>query len=123
MVYLKHVQAQIVPVIMIMVLLPGMALSASGRVKAGFYVATNGNDNWSGQLESPNADRSDGPFATLVRARDAIRQMKSKSAGKLSQPITVMVRGGRYYLDDPLAFGKQDSGARNTRITYTAYPN
>ena len=37
-----------------------------------FYVATNGNDAWSGQLSAPNSQNSNGPFATLERARDAI---------------------------------------------------
>ena len=34
-----------------------------------FYVATNGNDAWSGRLDSPNADKTDGPFATLALVR------------------------------------------------------
>ena len=33
-----------------------------------FYVAPNGNDAWSGRLAAPNADKTDGPFATLERA-------------------------------------------------------
>jgi flagellar motor protein MotB len=32
------------------------------------YVATNGSDEWAGTLESPNADRNDGPLATLEKA-------------------------------------------------------
>ena len=45
---------------------------------------------------APNADRSNGPFATLKRARDAVRQLKKD---RLEKPVTVMVRGGKYYLD------------------------
>ncbi|MFN3422083.1 MAG: hypothetical protein ACK40X_10215, partial [Armatimonadota bacterium] len=33
-----------------------------------FYVATSGNDAWSGRLASPNRKKTDGPFATLQRA-------------------------------------------------------
>ena len=40
---------------------------------ADFYVATNGNDAWSGTLPNPNDKATDGPFATLLRARDATR--------------------------------------------------
>jgi len=32
-----------------------------------FYVATNGNDAWSGRLAEPNADKTVGPFATAER--------------------------------------------------------
>ena len=32
-----------------------------------FYVATNGNDTWSGKVPAPNADKTDGPFATVER--------------------------------------------------------
>ncbi|HHK41194.1 MAG TPA: hypothetical protein ENJ50_02150, partial [Planctomycetaceae bacterium] len=35
------------------------------------FVAPNGNDQWSGTLPSPNDSKTDGPFATLQRARDA----------------------------------------------------
>ncbi|HMN28057.1 MAG TPA: hypothetical protein PKE45_07870, partial [Caldilineaceae bacterium] len=61
-----------------------------------FYVATNGNNDWSGQLSAPNAQQSDGPFATLAGARDAIRALKAQ--GDPNQPITVFVRGGKYFL-------------------------
>lgn len=37
--------------------------------KADFYVATNGNDSWSGTLEAPNSDKTDGPFASIERAQ------------------------------------------------------
>ena len=39
---------------------------------ADFYVATNGRGDWSGRVAEPTADLSDGPFATLTRARNAI---------------------------------------------------
>ncbi|MBK6282561.1 MAG: hypothetical protein IPF54_07745 [Draconibacterium sp.] len=37
--------------------------------KADFYVAANGNDGWSGNLDSPNFAKTDGPFATIERAQ------------------------------------------------------
>src|SRR5207249_7797146 len=46
-----------------------------GTGLADFYVATNGNDSWSGTLDAPNGDSSDGPFATLNRARQAVQGM------------------------------------------------
>ena len=50
------------------------------------YVATDGNDAWSGTLKAPNAIGTDGPFATLARVRDAIRALKAK--GARSAPVT-----------------------------------
>jgi len=83
------------------------------------YVATNGNDVWSGKLAAPNSDRSDGPFATLERARDEIRKLKV--AGALNAPVTVFVRGGVYELEQTLKLDAQDSGSPEAPITYRAY--
>ena len=88
---------------------------------AAFFVATDGDDGWSGSLAEPNAERTDGPFATLARARDAVREMKG--ADNLNEPVSVMVRGGKYYLEDPLVLGSRDSDTRNCPVTYTAYPD
>lgn len=55
-----------------------------------YYVASNGNDSWSGTLASPNAARTDGPFASLDHARAAVQALNK--AG-LTQ-ITVQVRAG-----------------------------
>ena len=38
-----------------------------------FFVAPDGRDTYSGALPAVNADRSDGPFRTLARAREAVR--------------------------------------------------
>ncbi|HEY5912131.1 MAG TPA: hypothetical protein VJA21_16125, partial [Verrucomicrobiae bacterium] len=38
-----------------------------------FYVATDGNDAWSGKLAAPNHAQTDGPFASLAAARDFFR--------------------------------------------------
>ena len=90
------------------------------KAKATFYVATDGNDGWSGRLAEPNAGKTDGPLATLARAQSAVREEKARvGQGK---PITVMVRGGKYYLEDTLVFGSEDSGSQDSPITYTAYP-
>ncbi len=61
------------------------------RPTADFFVAANGSDQWSGQLALPNRAGTDGPFATLVRARDAIRELKH---GRDKKEILGMMRGG-----------------------------
>jgi len=88
----------------------------------GYYVATNGNDNWSGKLAKPNKENTDGPFASITRARNAIRELK-ESEGGLKNPVTTMVRGGTYYLDEAILFTPEDSGTEECPVIYQAYPD
>ena len=71
----------------------GSGASAKAPIAAAnLYVATNGNDAWSGRLSAPNAEKTDGPFATLERARDELRKLKA--SGALSgNGASVVVRG------------------------------
>ena len=85
--------------------------------KADFYVSPNGSDCWSGTLSAPNAKGVDGPFATIERARDAVRDLKK------SKDILVLVREGKYTLKKTVVFGLEDSGEGKNTITYAAYPN
>jgi hypothetical protein len=80
------------------------------------FVATDGNDAWSGKLAAPNDARNDGPFATLERARDETRKLKA--AG----PVTVLVHGGTYFLTQPFMLQSADSGTPERPIVYAAYP-
>lgn len=84
------------------------------------YVAPNGNDAWSGKLAAPNADRTDGPLATPVAAREALRALKAK--GPLPGPVKVVLRGGLYCLRDTLVLTPEDSGTAAAPITYQSYP-
>jgi parallel beta-helix repeat protein len=92
----------------------------AGKQTADYYVATNGNDSWSGTLAKPRRDRTDGPFASVGRARDAVRQRKAR--GPLTAPVRVLVCGGTYTLQEPLRFGPEDSGTAECPISYAAYP-
>ena len=96
------------------------ALRAAAPEAALLYVATNGNDAWSGRLPAPNAAKTDGPFATIPRARDAIRELKRP--GKLASPVTVQVRGGTYRIAKPISFTPADSGSPDQPVRYVAYP-
>jgi len=93
--------------------------ASAGERKADFYVATNGNDAWTGTLAAPNDSRTDGPFATLARARDAVRKM---IASELTKDVLVLVRGGVYEFDEPFVLGPEDSGTPVYSITYAAFP-
>lgn len=80
-----------------------------------FFVSPQGNDGWSGLLAEPKADGSDGPFATIMRARDAVRGVDK--AG----PVAVTVRGGTYYVTEPIRFAPEDSGRDGAPVVYRAY--
>ncbi len=77
-----------------------------------FFVATNGKDADPGTLEKP--------FATIQRAQVAVRKKIETSP---DQPVTVLIRGGRYELIQPLLLTSADSGSHRACITYAAYPN
>ena len=68
-----------------------MSLSAIGNAGAEitFFVSEDGNDSWSGKLDSPNSDKTDGPFATITAARDAIREMKAGKPQKQAIAIAM----------------------------------
>ncbi len=90
-------------------------LSAATHVGAlTIHVSPQGDDNWSGQLAQPNAQRTDGPVATLERARDILREKRSTAA---EDKPRVIVADGRYELSAPFALQPQDSG-----VTYEAAP-
>jgi len=77
------------------------------------YVAIDGNDQWSGLPAAPNAAKSDGPFATLTRARDALRQWR-RAGG--SGPVEVTIGGGTYRLTESFVLGPEDSGTPDAPV-------
>jgi len=75
------------------------------------HVAPNGNDAGAGTESQP--------FATLTRARDAVRALRQ--GGALPQGgVTVDVRGGVYQLAQPLELSEADSGLPGSPVTYRA---
>src|SRR3989442_242178 len=96
-----------------------MAEDSSHHNGVTFHVSTLGSDAWSGRSASPKTDKSDGPFATLERARDAIRGLKQK--GKLPNGgVTVSVRAGTYVRSQSFQLTEQDSGTPDAPIVYRA---
>ena len=98
---------------------PAPRAAAAPEVPKTLYVATDGNDAWSGTLTAPNAEKSDGPFATLERARDAIRQL-TKQGGLPTGGATVRVRGGLYQRQKAFELSAEDSGTEKTPVVYRA---
>ncbi len=86
-------------------------LTAGSLHAADFHVATGGKDSQSGTEQAP--------FATLHRAQQAVRQLRQQQT-RLNRPIVVEVRGGVYFMDQPLIFGPQDSGTQASPVIYQA---
>lgn len=97
-------------------------LGAVGCVSSGqIYVSRDGNDAWSGKLKAPNSKRSDGPFATLERARDEVRRMKRERGALAWRGVGVQIREGTYELSRAFTLGVEDSGTAEAPIVYRAF--
>ena len=91
------------------------------------YIATNGNDAWSGTRPTANAAKTDGPLASLDGARRRVRALKtaggiydpnrSHDSGHIHGPVTVHLRGGVYPITEPVVFTAEDSWP----VTFAAY--
>src|SRR6266446_6490475 len=89
------------PRIVVVLLLPLVLGGAAPRKE--FYVAPTGNDN--------NPGTKIRPFATLQRARDAIRNVK-QTRSLPGGAYRVWVRGGSYSFRSPLVLAAEDSGTQ-----------
>lgn len=76
-----------------------------------FYVATNGDDGNPGTRKQP--------FATISRARDAVREIIL--TGK-DMDVAVWLAGGEYELTETVLFRPEDGGRPGQTITYGALP-
>ncbi len=76
---------------------------------AEFFVSPRGDD--------ANAGSREKPFATLARARDAVRKL---GAGR--GPATVFLLGGTHYLAETFTLGPEDSGTKDAPVVYAAAP-
>jgi hypothetical protein len=90
----------------------GLLVWPARAAGATIYVAPNGNDNWSGTLAQPNRQGTDGPVATIERARDILRQRKAAAEDR-----RVVIADARYQLTKPFVLTPEDSVA-----TYEAAP-
>lgn len=99
------------------VALVALLICAFPSLAAGFFVAPDGNDAWSGTFAAPNAARTDGPFATPHRAQEAVRDALRANPGK---PVTVTLRAGTYFLPEPITMGPEDSGSPGNPVRWQA---
>ncbi|HEY5911842.1 MAG TPA: right-handed parallel beta-helix repeat-containing protein [Verrucomicrobiae bacterium] len=95
--------------------LPDLMIAANPPTPV-FYVSPTGNDHWSGSRPAANWRKSDGPFASIPRALQAARDSAAK--GRTSGAATIQIRGGTYFLAEPIILTPKDSG-----VTLAAYRN
>ena len=90
------------------------AVSLAHGATVTLHVSPDGNDSWSGRSPQPNAQRTDGPLASLIGARDAVRRLKADG------PVRVLFASGTYLITKPVIFTPADSGTADAPITYQA---
>ena len=78
-----------------------------------FYVSANAQSDGDGSLEAP--------FNSFESAQKAVRELK-KNGEYPEGGVTVMVRGGNYFLSDGLNFTEEDSGTPEAPVTWCVYP-
>lgn len=81
------------------------------------YVAPDGNDSADGL--APEVCGVSAPFATVTRARDAIREARLK---RPDDAYKVILRGGVYRLSETFELTPEDSGTAENPIIYVAAP-
>jgi parallel beta-helix repeat protein len=84
------------------------------------YVSLQGNDSWSGANPDSSGPPGTGPLATIRRAKLKVRDILRS---KPKMPVTVYVRGGTYYFQQPLEFLDIDSATAASPVTFRSYPN
>lgn len=114
---MPHMSDTKIACVVLMMAVMGIATVVDGEeiktatVTGDFYVAPDGKDT--------NPGSQDKPFATVEKARNAVRE---KIAAGLKKSLTVLIRGGVYARTETLAFGHEDSGTDEYSISYAAYP-
>ncbi len=100
-----------------------VARALEDMIDADIYVSPDGRLEWSGRLREPNSDKTDGPLPTIQAARDALRRIRTTEKPKNAAAWLVSVKPGTYELEEPLVFGPEDSGTRDTPVMYACFGN
>ncbi len=61
---------------------------------------------------------TDGEVKTLVEARDRVRQIRA--SGREAGAVHIIVRGGTYFVNEPLHLAQQDGGTEGAPVVYQA---
>lgn len=84
-----------------------LLLAVQPLAAVSFFVSPTGDDANPGNLAKP--------FATLAHAQSAVR------ANRSGESVTVYLRGGTYYLAEPLVFTAEDSGTTIAPVIWRAW--
>ena len=91
-----------------------LLLAAQGACGAAeFYVSPSGNDGAAGTEVRP--------FKTPARARDAVRELRRQQRSPQNAPVTIHLRGGTYFLNEPLVLTPDDAGTKEAPVVYAGY--
>ncbi len=85
-----------------------------------FFVSPQGRDQWSGRLPAPNAAKTDGPLATLERARDVLRDARAASPTNAPGAV-IQIRAGTYRIERTLALEAKDGGTTSAPVLWRTY--
>ena len=92
-----------------------MGKSKTVRNTVEFFVAPGGSDS---------NDGSEGkPFATLRKARDAVRAERPEAGSESGVPVRVVLRGGRHEVRETLGLREEDGGSLDARVEWLAHEN
>ena len=74
----------------LLLLVTGLTCRQVSAQEMTLYVSPAGNDAWSGRLSEPNGEGTDGPVATIQKARDLARAAKEADGG-LKAPVKILL--------------------------------
>lgn len=80
------------------------------------YVSVRGDDHWSGKFAKANSANTDGPFASITAAKEAIRKYKNNHV--LNEQVTVFIEEGTYFLSETIELNPEDSGSERYPVKY-----
>ena len=106
------------PAILMLIACSAACLAAEAPAAVEVHVSPAGNDAWSGRLAAPNAEKTDGPVASLAGARNAVRRLSK--AGRAAGAVSVVIQDGMYRMTEPVVFGPEDGGTKAAPVVYRA---
>ena len=104
-----------------LVVLIGMAAFSAAAEEIVVHISPAGDDAWSGRLAAANAERTDGPVASLERARDLVRGRRAAPDGA-TLPARVILADGCHRITRPLVLRPDDGGTASVPVSYEAAP-
>ncbi len=104
-----------------LVCLAAIATDAQAADERAIYVSPSGNDAWSGTLADANKSHSDRPVKSLAKARGLARAALAANRSAATGSVHIYIRGGDYFLSEPLVLSPQDSGKGDSPVTWSAY--